>query len=225
MADEGKPEEGKTKKEGKKLLPGISWIPLDGIVLVVVPFIVFVLLFLHLMGFLPPQPVVVHVIDSGIADSGETAEEAELTDETDSGLSEVVPMETTTGEGETPVPDGAADGMDDATTQTASDDAAEVTEDLPDEPPVDRGATEPPPAITEPVESATQSEAVQDKKIKQLAKVYEQMNASSVAAIVTNMSDVEAIDILSNMKPRNAAKVLASLDPERAAALSLMLAR
>jgi hypothetical protein len=223
MADEGKPEEGKTNKEGKKLLPGISWVPLDGIVLVVVPFIVFVLLFLHLMGFLPPQPVVVHVIDSGIADSGETVEEAELTDGTDSGRSEVVPMETTTGEGETPVPEGPADGMVGATTRAASEDAAETADELPDELPVDGESPES--AVTQPVEQTTQSEAVQDQKIKQLAKVYEQMNASSVAAIVTNMSDVEAIDILSNMKPRNAAKVLASLDPERAAALSLMLAR
>jgi hypothetical protein len=69
----------------------------------------------------------------------------------------------------------------------------------------------------------TEASAERLERIKQLAKVYEQMNATSVAAIVTNMREQDAVDILSNMKPRNAAKVLASLEPERAATLSLRL--
>jgi flagellar motility protein MotE (MotC chaperone) len=69
----------------------------------------------------------------------------------------------------------------------------------------------------------TETDPERMERIKQLAKVYEQMNASSVAAIVTNMREDDAVDILSNMKPRNAAKVLASLDPEKAAKLSLRL--
>ena len=61
------------------------------------------------------------------------------------------------------------------------------------------------------------------ERIKQLAKVYEQMNASSVTAIISNMREDDAVAILSNMKPRSAAKVLAYLEPETAADLSLRL--
>jgi hypothetical protein len=61
-------------------------------------------------------------------------------------------------------------------------------------------------------------------RIKQIAKVYDQMNASSVAAIVKSMSDKDAVEILSMMNPRNAARVLAALEPDKAATLSLMLA-
>lgn len=215
MADKEKPEEDKAKAEGKKLLPGISKIPLDGILLVVVPFITFVLLFLHLMGFLPPQPVVIHVIDSGIAASHKTAGDTEFPVETDASQAEVPPTEQPTAAVEAPPPaddTGAADLVTDEVPPAQGTDDAGAETDF---------AT----GGDEPVDQASFPLDGHEKKIKQLAKVYEQMNAASVAAIVTNMSDDEAIDILSNMKPRNAAKVLASLAPERAAALSLMLAR
>jgi hypothetical protein len=222
MADEAEPKEGTTKKEGKKLLPGISKVPLDGILLVVVPFIGFMLLFLHLLGFLPPQPVVIHVIDSGLARGAEAIGEVELPVEAG-----VTPRQAVSSES-TPEEDEAANGGEsagaaglvttggptDRESRTGSVETPAVTL----EPPVPAAARD----QTEPMLTGDES---QDKKVKQLAKVYEQMNAASVAAIVTNMSDDEAVDILSNMKPRNAAKVLASLNPERAAALSLMLAR
>jgi flagellar motility protein MotE (MotC chaperone) len=60
-------------------------------------------------------------------------------------------------------------------------------------------------------------------RVKQIAKVYDQMNASSVAAIVKSMSDKDAVEILSMMNPRNSARVLAALEPDKAARLSLML--
>ena len=75
----------------------------------------------------------------------------------------------------------------------------------------------------EPSEEVLEVDGERMERIKQLAKVYEQMNASSVAAIVGTMNEEDAVDILANMKPRNAAKVLASLAPEKAATLSLRL--
>jgi flagellar motility protein MotE (MotC chaperone) len=63
------------------------------------------------------------------------------------------------------------------------------------------------------------------KRMKQIAKVYEQMTPASVAAIVANMPETDAVAILSRMTPRGAAKILSVLDPEKAARFSLELAQ
>jgi flagellar motility protein MotE (MotC chaperone) len=206
MAEKETPEEVQPKREGKKLFKALRKLPLDGILLVFVPFVAFLLLFLYVMGFIPPQPVTVHL-------SGESAgqnEEAELTQPAE--IEEESSQELAAGR--------------EATTETVTE-APEVVVSPVDTTAVEQDIGQETAASAEPGIVLSDSLAAEEriKKIKQLAKVYEQMNASSVAAIVKTMGDDEAVDILSNMKPRSAAKVLASLDPARAATLSLLLTR
>ena len=59
MADKDKPEEVTEKTKG--LLSG-SKVPLDAVLLVVAPFVTFVLLFMYVMGLLPPRPMTVKVV-------------------------------------------------------------------------------------------------------------------------------------------------------------------
>ena len=217
MADEPKPEEAKTKEEGRKFLPGMPKLPLDAILLVVAPFVTFVLLFLYLMGFLPPQPVIIHVMDSGITQTSEVAPNAITATESGSAASAAN------------VSDRAAEAVEEAASagEATSSEAvaaeAVSTQELTS--PADEETPVPQSSPGETLDRATRSEDGGATNAKQIAKVYEQMNAASVAAIVANLSDDEAVDILSNMKARNAAKILASLDPQRAAALSLLLTR
>lgn len=217
MADTDKHEETTEKKRG---LLGGSKVPLDAVLLVVVPFVTFLVLFMYVMGLLPPRPMTVKVVGASPLEQGreqETTEREEVVPTQppvtadDARLGFVAPEP----EGASPLSqstdslvtdgggmEGAAQAAVEAISEQAGEgEAAEV------------GA------------GADIDEIDQERveRIKQLAKVYEQMNASSVAAIVTNMDDDDAVDILSNMKPRNAAKVLASLDPEKAAVLSLQL--
>ena len=209
MAEKETSEEGQPKREGKKLFKVLRKLPLDCILLVIVPFGAFLLLFLYLTGFIPPQPVTVHLSTetAGQAEEAEQADvigPAEIEEESSQGLE--------------------ADG--EATTETVSG-SPEVVVSPVDTAAVEEDISQEAAASAEPGIVLSDSLAAEErmKKIKQLAKVYEQMNASSVAAIVKTMGDEEAIDILSNMKPRSAAKVLASLDPARAATLSLLLTR
>jgi flagellar motility protein MotE (MotC chaperone) len=211
MADEPKPEEAKTKEEGRRFLPGMPKVPLDAILLVVAPFVTFVLLFLYLMGFLPPQPVIIHVMDSGINQTREVAPNAITATESGSAASEAN------------VSDRAAEATSSGAVAAEAVSTQEVEQELTS--PADEETPVPQSSPREPLDRATPSEDEGATNAKQIAKVYEQMNAASVAAIVANLSDHEAVDILSNMKARNAAKILASLDPQRAAALSLLLTR
>jgi hypothetical protein len=219
MADKDKPEEGTEKKKG---LLGGSKIPLDGVVLVVVPFVTFVLLFMYVMGLLPPRPMTIKVVGATpmeqVQAPGAGAPEVTapmppletagnlLSDaEAGRGPEDMMPVLPESADSIT-ADAGGAIGVESATEGSASE--AVVTEE---------GAED------EPSTEVAEIDGDRMERIKQLAKVYEQMNASSVAAIVTTMDDDDAVDILSHMKPRNAAKVLASLEPEIAAKLSLRL--
>jgi len=218
MADKDKPEQIKDKKRG---VLGASKVPLDAVLLVVAPFVTFVLLFMYVMGLLPPRPMIVKVVG---ATPMEEAADPELSPPEEAvvstpvgGPDKVVLVDEPEGEldvdsvlvepadsGQVEI-DGSApgDGVSEAATPTPAGEEGLVPE--------------------EPSGEAAEVDGERMERVKQLAKVYEQMNASSVAAIVTTMNEVDAVDILSNMKPRNAAKVLASLAPEKAATLSLRL--
>jgi hypothetical protein len=215
MADKDKPEDANEKKKG---LLGGSKVPLDAVLLVVAPFVTFVMLFMYVMGLLPPRPMTVRVVGAAPM---EEAEKPAVSGREEAVLPSSVDNPTRGGE--------------------VRDQAGIVP--LPPEPidkiPIDAGGAALPEQTSE--ETASEARATEEgaedelsggavdvdedrmERIKQLAKVYEQMNASSVAAIVTTMNEDDAVDILSNMKPRNAAKVLASLAPEKAATLSLRL--
>jgi hypothetical protein len=219
MADKDKPEEVTQKKKG--LLAG-SKIPLDGVLLVVVPFVTFVMLFMYVMGLLPPRPMTVRVVgaapmeeaqpvETGASggsvpgdymDMDEDAVPAQEAGEPPADMTPVAPEP-----GDSISIDAAGPALADEETEQSQPEAA-VTDEA---------------AESEASGNAPEVDGERMERIKQLAKVYEQMNASSVAAIVTSMSEDEAVGILSNMKPRNAAKVLASLEPEKAAKLSLRL--
>jgi hypothetical protein len=203
MADQEKPEE----RAGKKGILGSVKIPLDGIVLVVAPFIIFLVLFMYVMGLLPPKPMTVNVVGAAVMDvGGAPAGEAEAVAVLPQGA--VAPAEAAVME---PAMPDTAGGAGDAGNATGSE--AGYSEAAPVGP--DENAS------GEAEEAVVSEERLE--RMKQLAKVYEQMNATSVAAIVSSMNEEDAVGILSNMKPRNAGKVLASLEPEKAAKLSLRL--
>jgi flagellar motility protein MotE (MotC chaperone) len=217
MAEKDRPEDSEPKKGGSRLFSVPAKLPIDGILLVVVPFVAFVVLFLYVMGFIPAQPPIIHVVGGGLT--------AEAVGQTESDAQEVtIPQPQSVGEhteGEILNEAGTAMPAEIGTVAEAeaATEIAALTDSLagPETP----GEGQLTPETTETGDALATEE--REKKVKQLAKVYEQMNATSVAAIVTNMSDVEAIGILSMMNPRSAAKILATLDPERAATLSLML--
>jgi hypothetical protein len=208
MVDKDQPADRDGEPKSKGLLSIGSKVPMDGILLVVVPFVAFVLLFLYAMGYLPADPVVILV-------EGAKAAEEQASDTVAQAV-ETEPAEE---------PAQVAEKEDAGPEETGIAGPTEVPEVT--------GGSVPGPAAGGPQDQTAAgggagehaaTELERTKKVKQLAKVYEQMNAASVAAIVTSLSDADAIAILSEMKPRNAAKVLASLEPERAAALSLGLA-
>lgn len=55
------------------------------------------------------------------------------------------------------------------------------------------------------------------KEFKSIITTYEQMSAKSVAPVITEMTDTEAIRILANLKPDTLAAVLEKMAPEDAA--------
>jgi hypothetical protein len=217
MADKDMPEEAKDKKKG---LLGTSKVPLDAVLLVVVPFVTFVMLFMYVMGLLPPRPMTVKVVGAApVEETTETEsghhEESVIPEVVESPAAIVSAVEAPGQEDNVSVHEEPADTI---SAESGGDSSSkEIREETGPSEPVTVDASEGP--------RAESAEVDEDRleRIKQLAKVYEQMNASSVAAIVTTMNENDAVDILSNMKPRNAAKVLASLAPEKAATLSIRL--
>jgi hypothetical protein len=208
MAGEENPKDKQEAKEETKKGRGFKFKPTlpaslkgltDVLILVLTPFVIFVVLFLYVMGFIPPQPVII-----------------EMTGEATAGPDTVFVVEGA-GAGQDlhgpPGPTGAP--RTDATAGEAGGTELE-SEGVPTE------AAEPETVYIEPASTDDAAE-VRAKRVKQLAKVYERMNATSVASIVGNMASQEAVEILSQMNPRNAAKVLAALDPEKAAEFSLLL--
>ncbi|MBM9615154.1 hypothetical protein JWJ90_12780 [Desulfobulbus rhabdoformis] len=65
-----------------------------------------------------------------------------------------------------------------------------------------------------------QKEAAEQKRIIELAKMYEKMPAEKGAVVIGNLQVDLAISILSKMKTKSAAKVLASMDRQKAAKLT-----
>ena len=218
MADTDKPEGTKDKK---KSLLGATRVPLDAVLLVVVPFVIFVVLFMYVMGLLPPRPMTVKVVGAVPAEyAGEQVAGLEKESVIPSSVvapDEIAPAGEIQAQAEpAPVRAEPADTISvDAGGRTSGEEMREETAPTPQG--TEGGSSGESPGET----SEVNEERIE--RIRQLAKVYEQMNASSVAAIVTTMNEDDAVDILSNMKPRNAAKVLASLAPEKAATLSLRL--
>ena len=176
-------------------------IPIDMIIIVVVPFVGFLIFFMYLAGLIPAQPIVVEIPDGAVV--------RELGEEAEAGQ-EAVPESPPIAQAEPEAPLAA-------TEVEESEDGSEALRETYEERPAG-GPGAPLPAKREPIDEE------RAEKLKQIAKVYDQMNAASVAAIVRSMNDEDAVDILSLMNPRNAARVLAALDPQKAARLSLMLA-
>jgi hypothetical protein len=209
MAGEQIPKDKQESKEEPKKRKGLKFKPvlpaslkgmMDGLIIVLTPFVIFVVLFLYVMGLIPPQPVII-----------------ELTGEAAAGPDTVYIVEGAgAGQDFHGPPGPAAESGTGATAEGARVTALE-SEAAPIE------IAEPETVYVEPATAGDEAAEVRAKRIKQLAKVYERMNASSVASIVGNMSSHEAVEILSQMNPRNAAKVLATLDPEKAAEFSLLL--
>jgi hypothetical protein len=214
-------EEPKETAEKKKSLLGGSKIPLDAVLLVAAPFVTFLVLFMYVMGLLPPRPMTVQVVGATPLQNGQIGSEIAARVPSQS---QAAPPLAVTKQGEevpavtTPEPVLPTE-TDSLTTEPGGGETLTGQAEGLD------GKTEAPEdkAQAAPQGAGGISAAERMDRIKQLAKVYEQMNASSVAAIVSNMDEDDAVDILSNMKARNAAKVLASLEPEKAAELSLRL--
>jgi hypothetical protein len=206
MADTEKVEVAEEKKSGGFFSMG-SKIPLDAMLLVLVPFAVFVLIFMYFTGLLPPEKLDVELVSATPSEEIETPAPE--------------PVEPTV---KPPEPTRVVVDTAEVSESPDTSSVAPVTEGVPEGEAMlqEEGEDEDIPVWVAEADSAMSIEEKM-KKVKQLAKVYEQMNAASVAAIVNNMDDDEAVGILSNMKPRSAAKVLASLDPEKAAVISRRL--
>ncbi len=205
MADEIKLAED--QRESKGILGISSKFPLDAIIIVAVPFIVFVFLFLHVMGFLPPQPLRVKVI---VPESQASEVESEDNHQQASVLGAAV-IQPAIGESPEQVPI-KVEGQKSEVDQSGN---------------VDQALQQPTPPKDLEAETAGNAggsvDAENEARLKQMAKVYEQMKPASVAAIMSTMSDSEATEILKRMKARDAAKILALMEPQRAARLSRLM--
>lgn len=204
-----------TKAKRKIKVPALPQVPMGMIVLVAVPFLVFVGVFLYAMGYFPGKPVVFNVsvvkpdgtpadtsaahTGAAAAGAGEHAVQADSSAATEQHLPAV--------EG----PEGLSQIG--ATSQAGADTSYGLEQMARDLGLGDSLAGAP----------VILSEAEKTKRIKQMAKVYEQMPAASVASIVDNLPEDEAVKILAVMTPRSAAKVMSALGPEKAAVMSLML--
>jgi len=206
--DDAKTKDAQVKPAGRKLPPVFTKLTFEGILLVFVPFVVFLGVFLYAMGLVPPRAAVIQVPVQDLQAAGLAG-----------GISA---QSAAREEGRTAAGTGAA---------VERPAAPEITPAL-----VDSALTGKLPTAAAQTDSIAPTRAAIDsiavalaqergKRMKQIAKVYEQMNASSVAAIVANMPESDAVEILSKMTPRGAAKVLSVLDPEKAAKFSLELAR
>jgi len=69
----------------------------------------------------------------------------------------------------------------------------------------------------------TTLEQAESTRIAQLARLYDGMDARSVAKLAANLDDATVVAILPRMKPKNASQVLALLPAKRGAKLSKQL--
>ena len=207
--DRAKTRDAQAKPAGKKLPPVFTKLTFEGILLVFVPFVVFLVVFLYAMGLVPPGAAVIQVAVQDLDTAGSTgAAVAHSAAREEGGLA----AGTGVAAEAPPAPEITPALVDSALTGT-----------LPVAERVQADSTVEQRAAIDSIAVALAEE--RGKRMKQIAKVYEQMNASSVAAIVTIMPESDAVEILSKMTPRGAAKVLSVLDPEKAAKFSLELAQ
>lgn len=207
--DRGKAKDGEAKPARRKLPPIFTKLTFEGMLLVFVPFIIFVVFFLYMMGLVPPRAAVIQVSAGDLQAAGVGQ------------LAQVTPAEAPAGgQAEATAPSEASQMGPDIT--PALVDSA-LAGQLPAEGPAAPDSAVAREARADSVVTAMAEE--KGKRLKQIAKVYEQMTPASVAAIVANMPETEAVGILSRMTPRGAAKILSTLDPEKAARFSLELAQ
>lgn len=184
-------------------LPDKLQVPIEVILIVVVPFALFLGLFMYLAGLIPAQPIVVEIPqDAVVRDMGEVSGGTGRAEQATQS-----PTETSQPETETAAAEVAEEEK-----EPETEPLKETVEQVPEE-----SSSLPAPVPRDPIDEERAA------RVKQIAKVYDQMNATSVAAIVKSMGDDDAVEILSMMNPRNAARVLAALEPDKAARLSLML--
>ncbi|HVP57716.1 MAG TPA: hypothetical protein VMU02_06425 [bacterium] len=207
--DDAKAQEAQAPAAGRKLPPIFTKLTFEGILLVFVPFVVFVMVFLYAMGLVPPRAAVIQV-------PPEDVQAARLASGVATGAAQ---SGTQSAAG---VPAEAAQGPAAPAITPALVDSA-LTGKLPVPQRAAADSVAPRKAALDSIAVAVAQE--RGKRMKQIAKVYEQMDAASVAAIVSNMPEGDAVEILSKMTPRSAAKVLAVLGPEKAAKFSLQLAQ
>jgi hypothetical protein len=207
--DDAKTKDAKAKPAGKKLPPLFTKLTFEGILLVFVPFVIFLVVFLYAMGLVPPGAAVIQVPVQDLQAAGSTGGMP-----AQSGA----PEESRTAAGT-----GVVAGTPAAPEITPALVDSALTGKLPTAEQAQGDSIAPKRAAIDSIAVALVQE--RGKRMKQIAKVYEQMNAASVAAIVTNMPESDAVEILSKMTPRGAAKVLSVLDPEKAARFSLELAQ
>ena len=65
-----------------------------------------------------------------------------------------------------------------------------------------------------------QRDAAEEKRVEDLSKMYEKMDPSQAAKILTDLDQNLAIRILSRMRSKAAGAILAAMDQDKAAALS-----
>ncbi len=66
----------------------------------------------------------------------------------------------------------------------------------------------------------TQKNAREQKRIRDLSKMYAKMSPDKAAGIVSTLDQKLAVNLLANMKTKAAAKILNNMDREKAASLS-----
>ena len=213
--DDAKPKvgkDGKAKPAPLKLPPVFTKLTFEGILLVFVPFVAFLLVFLYTMGLVPPRAAVIEIPVTGVQVAG-------MAPVATSG--EATRAEASTGPAvETPGREAAPEPSPDITPAVVD---SALAGDLPTGEGASADTTLASQARADSLTMALAQERT--KRMKQIAKVYEQMNPASVAAIVSNMPQTDAVAILSLMTPRGAAKILSVLDPEKAATFTLELAQ
>ncbi|NIW80654.1 MAG: hypothetical protein GWN16_14870 [Calditrichae bacterium] len=63
-----------------------------------------------------------------------------------------------------------------------------------------------------------------EKKMRDMAKIYEKMNSEEAAKIISNLEIEIAVSVLVKMRKRKAAKVMENLEPAQAVKISKYMA-
>lgn len=79
--------------------------------------------------------------------------------------------------------------------------------------------------LKQQLKKAQQQQAANQKKLKEIASTYENMNPENAAAIIQKMNDQEATGILSQLSSETLANVLEKMSADKAAKYTQMLGR